>query len=188
MPAYNHSLALAPIFPGEDPEVFTRWRAVAEQTLDSYPWSDNVRRAIACIRLDRGDEAYRLLAAESTTREDDSNCTYASGSSGIYSTAELLLSSYDGVIRVFPGWPRGKAARFRDLRAVGGFRIAAHTDGRVIGPIRLDSDGGNPATVRLPWPEGTVTTLAGEAVPYTRDGKTLTFPTIVGGSYFIAPG
>jgi hypothetical protein len=197
MPPYNHSLALAPFFPGEDPEVYGRWRQAAENTLDGHPWGDSVRRAIACARLGRTADALAAIHGDvagntyanfgSAATEDDNNCTYASACSVIRPIAELLLQSHDGVIRVFPAWPKGKRARFRDLRAAGGFRLSAHTDGHQIGPILLASDAGNPATVQLPWPTATVTTQDMPVQATVGEGK-VTFETMAGRSYHITPG
>lgn len=196
MPEYNHSLALAPYFPGEDPDVYGRWRAVAEHTLDGHPWGDSVRRAIACARLGRTAEAVAAIIGDeagntyanfgSAATEDDNNCTYASTCCVIRPIAELLLQSHDGVIRVFPAWPRGQRARFRDLRAIGGFRLSAYTDGHAIGPILLASDAGNPATVALPWPDAVVTMLD-TPVPATIQDGMVTFATTAGTSYMVTP-
>ncbi|MBI4025150.1 MAG: hypothetical protein HY360_09225 [Verrucomicrobia bacterium] len=58
----------------------------------------------------------------------------ASEGSGAFLMAatETLLQSHGGVIRVFPGLPAGKRARFKNLRAEGGVLVSAEkTDERV---------------------------------------------------------
>jgi len=37
--------------------------------------------------------------------------------------SEMLLQSVDGIIQLFPTWPREKDAEFMNLRTVGGFLI-----------------------------------------------------------------
>ena len=58
---------------------------------------------------------------------------YLSESVGIAAAiSEFLLQSVDDTIRVFPCWPKDKDARFRNLRAQGGFLVSAEQkDGRV---------------------------------------------------------
>src|SRR5262249_50967951 len=38
---------------------------------------------------------------------------------------EMLLQSYQGVLRVFPNWPRNRDARFGQLRAYGAFLVTS---------------------------------------------------------------
>ncbi|MHB9133832.1 MAG: glycosyl hydrolase family 95 catalytic domain-containing protein [Armatimonadota bacterium] len=189
LPPYNHSLGLAPFFPGEDPAVYGngRWREVAERTMDFRTWSDGTRYGVAYARLGRVREAMaKAGAGQRSNGRDDANCSYA-GSSSMKVIAELLLSSYDGVIRVFPAW-EGHPARFRDLRAIGGFRVSAAYDGTTIGPITLTSDGGNPAVVQAPWPSASVVDVtSGERIKWQVNDDCLAFPTRPGHAYEIRP-
>ncbi|MHB9025920.1 MAG: glycosyl hydrolase family 95 catalytic domain-containing protein [Armatimonadota bacterium] len=192
LPPYNHSIGLSPFFPGEDPEVYGdgRLRAIAERTMDFRQWSDGNRYAIAYARLGRVEEALQRAGwgkrVERT--KNDSNCTYASGhGNALKVLSELLLSSFDGVIRLFPAWKPGQSARFRDLRAEGGFRLSAACDGATVGPLTLSSDGGNPVTIQLPWPAATVLdTTNGKKVEIQVSGGRITFNTEKGHEYLIS--
>ncbi len=45
--------------------------------------------------------------------------------------SELLVQSVGDVVRIFPAWPKDRDARFRSLRAQGGFKVSARrVDGR----------------------------------------------------------
>ena len=65
---------------------------------------------------------------------------------------ELLLQSYQGVLRFFPGWPLDEAASFTTLRAVGAFLVSAAVDGAGhVGTITITSEAGVLCTVVSPW-------------------------------------
>jgi len=65
---------------------------------------------------------------------------------------EMLLQSWDGILRIFPYWPDGRAARFERLRARGAFLVSAakSADG-AIGPIEIHSERGGACRMLLPW-------------------------------------
>jgi hypothetical protein len=76
---------------------------------------------------------------------------------------ECLLQSWTGVLRLFPNTHNLRAARFRDLRAVGALLVSAAWDGRTVSDVELLSEKG--ARVRLvnPWPGRKVTVDGAEA-------------------------
>ena len=56
---------------------------------------------------------------------------------------DLLMSSYDGVLRLFAGWPRGEDAGFETLRAKGAFVVTANIAyGRLEGASIVSERGG----------------------------------------------
>jgi hypothetical protein len=64
----------------------------------------------------------------------------------------MLLQSHDGVLRLFPVWPRDRDARFGDLRARGAFLVSGQwRDGRVRS-ARIRSERGRECVVQNPWP------------------------------------
>lgn len=104
---------------------------------------------------------------------------------------EMMLQSWDGVIRVFPCWPAKVDASFRDLRAEGAFLVsAAQEDGRVT-RFSLKSLAGARCTVAGPW-------AGGETVVRRSDGRevaaspgprgTVVFPTGAGVEYLVEAG
>jgi len=66
--------------------------------------------------------------------------------------AELLLQSVGDVVRVFPAWPAEIDAKFRHLRAQGGFLISAEIKGGRIGPVEITATVDGPVRLRTPWP------------------------------------
>ena len=93
---------------------------------------------------------------------------------------EMLLQSHEGLLRLFPCWPREWDARFGSLRARGAFLVWASLRDGVVAGVRLLSEQGRDCTLVNPWP--------GQAVSLHRDGKAaetlqgdrITFPTRAG--------
>ncbi|MBA3937340.1 MAG: hypothetical protein H0X38_07750, partial [Planctomycetes bacterium] len=102
----------------------------------------------------------------------------------------MLLQSQGAVIHVFPDWPAGRDASFRDLAAEGGFRVSATLAHGVIGPLDLTSDAGARCTLVVPWADGTpVVSAVGAdaALPVVIAGGRLGFDTVRGTHYRIVP-
>jgi hypothetical protein len=76
---------------------------------------------------------------------------------------EMLLQSYEGVVRVFPCWNHTKDAGFHGLRAYGAFVISSSIKNGTIGYVQLLSEKGRPCVMKNPWP--------GEKVQLVRNGK-----------------
>jgi hypothetical protein len=66
--------------------------------------------------------------------------------------SELLLQSVGNIIRVFPAWPATKDAKYKRLRAQGGFLVSAEMSNGVIGDITVQSTAGGSAKLVSPWP------------------------------------
>ncbi len=64
--------------------------------------------------------------------------------------SELLLQSVGDVIRIFPAWPKEKDARFRNLRAQGGFLVSAGLKDGKVGPIEIASTAGGKLRLHTP--------------------------------------
>lgn len=75
---------------------------------------------------------------------------------------EMLLQGHEGVLRLFPGWPAGRSARFANLRAHGAFLVSAAREGDIVGPVQIFSEKGRLCAVQNPWP--------GRPVRIIRDG------------------
>ena len=76
---------------------------------------------------------------------------------------EMLLQSHEGVIRLFPVWPKDQDARFGTLRARGALLVSAQLKGGVVRGVKIVSEKGRACTVQNPWP--------GKTVRVIRDGK-----------------
>ena len=76
---------------------------------------------------------------------------------------EMLLQSHQGVIRLFPNWPKDKDARFDKLRAYGAFLVSAALKAGNIQSVHIVSERGQPCTLRNPW--------QGRKIELVRNGK-----------------
>jgi alpha-L-fucosidase 2 len=85
------------------------------------------------------------------------------GCGGFLAINEMLLQSYEGVLRFFPCWPKDQDARFGRLRAVGAFLVSAELKDGVVAGVRVVSEKGRDCTIQNPWP--------GKKVLVTRGGK-----------------
>ena len=75
----------------------------------------------------------------------------------------MLPQSYNGLIRLFPDWPRNLNARFGTLRAVGAFLVSAQLKNGIVEGVQILSRKGRNCTIVNPWP--------GQRVRVTRNGK-----------------
>ncbi|HPN36520.1 MAG TPA: hypothetical protein PK843_18600 [bacterium] len=65
---------------------------------------------------------------------------------------ECLLQSYNGVIRLFPNWPKDQTAAFHQLRCVGAVLISAEFKDGEVSWVAATSERGGPMTLLSPWP------------------------------------
>ena len=93
------------------------------------------------------------------------------------SVNEMLLQSHEGVLRLFPCWPKDRDARFGTLRAYGAFLVSAELKGGHVQPVRITSEKGRDCTVLNPWPAKAIRLLRDGKAPQTLRGPRLTFST-----------
>lgn len=85
---------------------------------------------------------------------------------------EMLLQSYDGVLRFFPCWPNDHAASFGTLRARGAFLVSAELkEGKVCG-VRIISEKGRDCTLVNPWPGKNVSVIRNPSANSGHGSKT----------------
>jgi len=65
---------------------------------------------------------------------------------------EMLLQSYEGVIRIFPNWNHTKNARFQQLRAYGAFVVSSSLQNGRVEFVTLHSEKGRACVMENPWP------------------------------------
>ncbi len=100
---------------------------------------------------------------------------------------EMLLQSHEGIIRLFPVWPRHHDARFRTLRADGAFLVSASLGGGSVRDVRILSEKGRECTVQNPWPECRVRLIRDGREADLLGGDTLRFRTNPGESIDLTP-
>ena len=66
---------------------------------------------------------------------------------------EMLLQSYEGVLRVFPAWPKDRDARFGSLRAYGAFLVSSELVKGEVTELTIESEKGRTVRSRIPGPE-----------------------------------
>ena len=100
---------------------------------------------------------------------------------------EMLLQSHEGVLRLFPVWPRDRAARFGRLRAVGAFLVSGELKDGVVRRVTITSEKGRDCTVQNPWPGRSVTLHRNDRKAETLEGARFSFETRVGERLALIP-
>lgn len=104
--------------------------------------------------------------------------------------AEMLLQSFQGVIRVFADWPKAADARFGNLRAYGGFLVASGTLNGAVQYVAVTSERGGAFTLANPWSASAQASLAvyrnGTTAPAI-SGAMITEQTCAGDVFVFAP-
>jgi len=100
---------------------------------------------------------------------------------------EMLLQSYQGVLRIFPDWPKDRDARFGQLRAYGAFLVTSEMAGGEIKNVLIESERGKPCTIQNPWPGRRVALFRNGSRAEGMSGDILTFKTAIGERISIKP-
>lgn len=93
---------------------------------------------------------------------------------------EMLMQSYEGVVRLFPNWMKSRDASFSKLRAYGAFLVSASLKDGEVSDVELLSEKGRPCRIENPWPGKEVTLWRNGTKAETVAGKYLEFPTSSG--------
>lgn len=93
---------------------------------------------------------------------------------------EMLLQSYEGVIRLFPNWNRQKDASFANLRAYGAFLITSSLKNGIVQNVDIVSEKGRLCKMENPWGNQSIQIFRGGRPAEILCGKWLQFPTIEG--------
>lgn len=100
---------------------------------------------------------------------------------------EMLLQSYDGVLRLFPCWPVEMDARFGCLRARGAFLVSAELKSSGVRNVTIFSEKGRPCTIQNPWPGMAVAVTRNHQKAETLTGKRFNINTAVGEAIGLVP-
>lgn len=112
-----------------------------------------------------------------------------SGPGLVAAVNEMLLQSFDGLIRIFPAVPGDWDARFAQLRAVGGFLVSSEREGGDVRYFVVESLEGERCRVLSPWPEEevTVTNLSTDHGETLAPAQEIGFSTEPGLTYRVEP-
>jgi hypothetical protein len=102
---------------------------------------------------------------------------------------DMLLRTDDGVLRLFPFWPRTMDARFGDLRAKGAFLVSSRLVSGQIAAVTIRSEKGRLCVLENPWPGTPVTLYRSGKKAEELTGPRIEFPTAAGESIsLLGPG
>jgi len=128
-----------------------------------------------------------LFAFDAPVTDDQRETYWGMPDSNYAMTAvvsEMLLQSYDGVIRIAPACPREWEARFSGFLAVGAFEVDARIAQGSISCLRVRSLKGNRCRVYNPWPgQAVAVTCRGKPVDVEQSAGVLSFQTEPGDEY-----
>jgi hypothetical protein len=100
---------------------------------------------------------------------------------------EMLLQSFQGILRVFPGWPSAVDGRFGGLRAYGGFLVSSDMRSDDVQYVRIVSEQGGSVTLANPWPSKTLRAYRAGIDAGTMSGARIVLLTSPGETIDLAP-
>jgi len=98
---------------------------------------------------------------------------------------EMMMQSYEGIVRIFPNWDRSMNGSFTNLRAYGAFLISSSIKDGEIQTVTLKSEKGLPCQMENPWPGSKVEISRNGKTWKTLSGDVLKFKTAKGNEYAI---
>lgn len=90
---------------------------------------------------------------------------------------EMLMQSYEGVIRIFPNWNKNKGASFDQLRAYGAFLVSSSLKNKNIEFVKLLSEKGRTCIIENPWFNKDVQLKRNGKLAEKLSGETFSFNT-----------
>lgn len=97
-----------------------------------------------------------------------------------FAVNEMLLQSFEGVVRVFPNWDRSRDASFETLRAEGAFLVSSSIKRGEVVSVRVLSEKGRLLEIENPWPGCSVKVRRAGGKGIVMTGETLSIPTSPG--------
>ncbi len=90
---------------------------------------------------------------------------------------EMLMQSYEGIIRLFPCWDKKMNASFENLRADGAFLVSAVLENEQITSFRIKSLNGRVCKIESDGIKSIVRETDKKEIPFSIDGNTVSFET-----------
>ena len=90
---------------------------------------------------------------------------------------EMLMQSYEGVIRLFPCWKKESDASFENLRADGAFLVSAENRGGKVSSLKIRSLRGRRCNVECGDIKNIINDTDKEEIPFTKNGDMVSFET-----------
>lgn len=98
---------------------------------------------------------------------------------------EMLMQSYEGVIRLFPCWKKADDATFENLRADGAFLVSAKLENEKVSSLGIKSLKGRKCTVECEGIKSIINKADNKEVPFERMGRMVSFETKVDAEYIL---
>lgn len=98
---------------------------------------------------------------------------------------EMLMQSYEGVIRLFPCWDKNSDASFENLRADGAFLVSSEIRGGGVESLKITSLRGKKCSVECAGIKGVVRESDKKQIPYEKNGSTVSFETQADTTYVL---
>jgi len=98
---------------------------------------------------------------------------------------EMLMQSYEGVIRLFPCWDKKSDASFENLRADGAFLVSAELKDEKISLLTIKSLKGRKCTVECDGIVSVVNKADNSAVAFEKTGSAVSFETQPDAEYIL---
>ncbi len=100
---------------------------------------------------------------------------------------EMLCMGHQGVVRVFPVWPRTQDAFFHQIRVEGAFLVSAALNNGEVTELSIVSEKGRELSLQNPWPQRKVKVMENGAMRETMEGDRFTVETKTNASYRFVP-
>ena len=100
---------------------------------------------------------------------------------------EMLCMGHNGVLRLFPVWPKSNDARFANLRTWGAFLVSSELKSGEVLYVDITSEQGRKCTIQNPWPGRGVTVTRGDGKTETVTGARFTLDTNAGKKLRLVP-
>ena len=92
---------------------------------------------------------------------------------------EMLLQSHEGILKLFPVWPKDEPAEFHQLRSYGAFLVSSKLENGKINYLEILSEKGRVCKILNPW-GGKVILVRNKAKKEALSGDVLSFSTNIG--------
>lgn len=122
-----------------------------------------------------------------------SNLTVFQGGGGIETSGSvealdsMLLQHEDGVLRIFPDWPKLRDASFVRLRAKGAFLVSSEQKSGKVRWIEIKSEKGGPLSIENPWSTNSIRCIGCTSKLLQSKQGRIELSTHSGGDYRILP-
>ena len=90
---------------------------------------------------------------------------------------EMLMQSYEGIIRLFPCWDKTSNVTFENLRADGAFLVSAELKDKKVTSLKIKSLRGRKCTTECEGIKSVIRESDNSKINFTADGNMVTFET-----------